>query len=190
MLSLKPRKRRQLRKQSLLRWLFYCLVLLLFYMLMSGGFFRSAQPIFIIPLAIAVAMHEREFSSAIFGAACGLMLDLACWNLFGMSSVWLMPCALGTSLLVTNLMRPNVINHFWMSAVACLLMAFMDYFFRYAIWDNPDAKVILTGYIIPSYLWAFLLSPPVYFLVKTISVKFREGEVGRAENTLHEPTED
>ena len=178
------RRRYKIKKMPFLRWLFYSLILLLFYTIMSGGFFKSWQPLVIIPLAIAVAMHEREFASAVFGIFCGFMLDIACWNLFGMSSVWLMPCAVGASLLITHLMRPNFINHLWMTALTCSLMAFMDYYFNYVIWDLPGSNIILAGYIVPSYLAAFLLAAPVYFLVRIISGRFRENEYSRAENTL------
>lgn len=177
-------KKRKIKKTVFFRRFFYFLILLLFYMLMSGGFFKSWQPVLIIPLAIAFAMQEREFSSAIFGVICGLMIDTACWNLFGVSSIWLMPCALAASLLVTHLMRANFINHLWMTALTCLLMAYMDYFFNYVIWDLPNSGIILRGYIIPSYLSAFLLSPPVYFLVRAVSVKFRDSEYSRAAGPL------
>ena len=172
-------RRRGTGWKPFLRWLCYFLILLFFFMLMSGGFFPRWQPIFIIPLAIAVAMHEREFGSAIFGVFCGFMIDIACGNLFGMSSVWLMPCALAVSLLVMHLMRPNFINHAWMAAATCLIMAFMEYFFKYFIWDFPNSGIILKNYIIPSYIWAVLFSPAVYFLVKAVYIRFGDGEPER-----------
>jgi rod shape-determining protein MreD len=179
--------RRRVNKKMLLRWIFYSLILLLFYTIMYGGFFRGWQPILIIPLAIAVAMHERETGSAVFGVFCGLLIDTASGNLLGMSSVWLMPCALAVSLLVMNLMRANFINHIWMSAVTCLLMVFMKYFFVYVIWDTPDSGIILRNYLLPSYLSAILLSPGVYYLVKRISLRFKEKESGQLSGIEEEP---
>ncbi|MCL2693863.1 MAG: hypothetical protein FWE60_02015 [Oscillospiraceae bacterium] len=177
-------------KKPLLRWVCYSLMLLFFFTVMSGGFFRSWQPIFIIPLAIAVAMHEREFGGALFGAVCGLMIDTACGNLFGMSSVWLMPCTLAASLLIMNLMRSNFINHLWMTASACLIMAFMEYFFKYLIWDEPNSGIILRMYIIPSYIWAIMLSPPVYFLVRVTARRFKAQETGQLTGSIDEPESD
>lgn len=166
-------------KRNFLRRAFYFLVLLFFYMLMTGGFFPRWQPLLIIPLAIAVSMFEREVGSALFGAFCGLMIDTACGNLFGMSSVWLMPCALATSLLVMNLIRENFINHLWLVTITCIIMAFMEFFFKYFIWDEPNSDLVLIMYIIPSYLAAIVLSPAVYFLTRLISVKFSEKESGQ-----------
>lgn len=166
-------------KKTFLRWFCYFLVLLFFYMVMSGGFFSRWQPLLIIPLAIAVSMFEREVGSALFGAFCGLMLDTACGNLFGMSSVWLMPCSLAVSLLVMNLMRENFVNHLWLVTITCIIMAFMEYFFKYFIWNEANSAIVLVIYIIPSYLAAIILSPGVYFLTRAISLKFSQKESGQ-----------
>jgi hypothetical protein len=63
-----------------------------------------------------------------------------------------------------------------MTAGTCFIMAFMEYFFKYVVWDTPNANIILTGYIIPSYLAAVVFSPAVYFLVRFMSVKLRGKE--------------
>jgi hypothetical protein len=165
---------RSINKRDFLRWLCYFGITLFFYMLMTGGFFPRWQPLLIIPLAIAVAMFEREVGSALFGAFCGLMIDTACGNLFGMSSIWLMPCTLAVSLLVMNLIQPNFINHLWMVTVTCIIMAFMEFFFKYFIWDEPNSDIVLVVYIIPSYLAAIILSPAVYYLTRLISSRFSE----------------
>jgi len=173
----RPRGLAQRRdKKDFLRRLCYFGVAVFFYMLMTGGFFLRWQPLLMIPLAIAVAMFEREVAGSLFGAFCGLMIDAACGNLFGMSSIWLMPSALAASLLVMNLIRPNFINHLWLVTATCIIMAFMEYFFKYIIWDEPNSGVILIMYIIPSYLAAIVLSPAVYFLIRAISLKFSEKE--------------
>ena len=161
-----------------MRWVFYAALLLLFFMIMSGGFFRRWQPVFIVPLAIAVATQEREFGAAIFAVFCGFMLDIACGNLFGMSSIWLMPCALAASLLIMHLIKPNFINHAWLTALTCLIMAFMEYFFKYVVWDTPNSNIILRDFIIPSYFSAILFSPGVFFLIKFVSMKLRGKESG------------
>lgn len=167
---------RKNRTRVFLKWLCLSLLLLLFYMLMCSGAFKTAQPMLIIPFAIAAAMHSREVGSSIFGIFCGFAIDMACGNLFGMSSVWLMPCCLFTSLLVMYLIRVNFINHLWISALTCLIMAFMDYFFNYFIWDTQNSIIVLTNYILPSYILAIVFSPVVYFLTKAVDGKFIEND--------------
>jgi hypothetical protein len=154
------------------RWLFYSLTLLLLYMIMVGGFFRGGQPLLIIPLALAVAMRERELPAAVFGAFCGLVIDIACGRLFGFTGIWLMPGCLIASLLVAHLIKINLLNFLWITAAVSAVMAATDYFFNYVIWNTRGAHYILTDFIIPAHLFAVILSPAVYFAVKGISHKF------------------
>ena len=177
---------RKAKMRIFLRWFFYALVLLFFYMIMSCGAFITWQPKLIIPLAISVAMFEREFSSSVFAVFCGFILDIAGGMLFGFTSVWLMPCALAASLLVVNWIRVNFVNQLWLSAVSCAIIGFMDYLFNYMIWDKPNSEIVLTGFILPSMISTVILSPAVYFLVKLIAGKFGEKE----NRELNEAVED
>lgn len=176
---------RKARARIFLRWFCFSLLVLFFYMIMCSGAFKTAQPVFVIPLAIAVAMHNREIGSAVFGVFCGFAVDMAYANLFGMSSVWLMPCCLAATLLVMNLIRVNVINHLWLSLLTCVIMGFMEYFFKYFIWDIQSSYIMLFNYILPSYGFTILLSPLVYFPVKFIFHKFKEKETRGVEESAN-----
>jgi cell shape-determining protein MreD len=167
------------RLRVFLRWFSYTAVLVLFYMVMAGGFFRTWQPILIIPLAMAVSMRESELSASIFGAVCGLFIDIACGKLFGFSGIWLMPGCLLAALLVSHLIKTNLINFIWLNAVVCAFMAVTDYFLRYVLWSVDNAAFIFTRYILPSHILAIILSPGVYFMVKLISLKLSKREVIR-----------
>jgi cell shape-determining protein MreD len=158
------------------RWFFYSLMLLVFYMLMSGGFFHGWQPILIIPLAIAVAMRQRELSASVFGAVCGLVIDIASGRLFGFSAFWLLPGCLAVSLLVSHLIKVNILNFIWLNAAVCILMALADYFFRYILWNVGNSYFVLLDIIIPAHLSAVILSPLIYLAVKMIWVKLSPPE--------------
>ncbi len=168
------------------RWFCYSVLLLLLFMLMCSGSFRKWQPILIIPLSVAVAMFEKEFSAAVFGLFCGLMLDTACGYLLGISSLWLMPFSLGISLLIMNLIRVNLLNHLWMTVVTSFVMAFMDYFFNYFIWGLPNNEIILYEYILPSYFSGIVLSPLIYLAVRFLHGKFTLKENRELENPLYD----
>jgi len=161
---------------QVMRWIFYFGLLLIFYMIMAGGFFRDWQPILIIPLAIAVAMRSKELTASLFGAICGLVLDIACGRLFGFSGIWLLPGCLAAALLSWHLIKINLLNFIWINAAICTIMAFADYFFRYLLWGTDNSVIILTDFILPSHLSAILLSPLVYFAVKIITIKLSPTE--------------
>jgi hypothetical protein len=158
-----------------MRWFCYSSVLLVLYMIMVSGslrFGRGWHPIMMIPLAIAVAMRERELGGAIFGASCGLVIDLACSRLFGFSGIWLLPGCLTASLLVSHLIKVNLLNFLWINAAVCTIMALTDYFFNYVIWNADGGSFVFTDFIIPAHLSAIFLSPGIYFAIKGISGKF------------------
>lgn len=154
----------------------YSLTLLLVFMAMSGGFFKKWQPVLIVPLAVAVAMREGETFGALFGAVCGLFLDVAEGKLFGFSAIWIMPCCLAAALLVAHLIKVNLINFIWVSAFTSALVAATGYFFGYVLWGLDNSAYVLTGFIIPSCVSSIILSPFMYFAVKIISVKFSPRE--------------
>ncbi|MCL1904043.1 MAG: hypothetical protein FWF94_06485 [Oscillospiraceae bacterium] len=159
------------RFRIFMRWFFYSVALLLFYMFMAGGFFGRWQPVLIIPLAVAVAMREQELPASIFGAVCGLIIDIACGNLFGFSGIWLLPGCLAASLLVSHLIKINFLNFMWVNATVCAIMTLTEYFFGYVMWDVSNARLALFGFIIPAHLSAIILSPLIYFGIKYISTK-------------------
>jgi len=165
---------------AFMRWFLYSAMLLIFYMVMAGGFFQGWQPIFIIPLAVAVAMRQGEhrgmLGASIFGGVCGLVIDIACGRLFGFSGIWLLPGCLATALLGAHLIKVNLLNFLWLNAAVCTLMAFANYFFRYLLWGTDNSGIVLTEIIIPAHLSAVVLSPLIYFTVKLISIKVSPNE--------------
>jgi cell shape-determining protein MreD len=163
------------RYKTMLRWFFYALTLMFFYGISAGGVFSTWQPIVILPLCVAVATFEGELASGIFGMFCGFAVDMASGKLFGFTALWLLPCAVLIALLITHLIRVNIINHLWMTAAVCLIVGFMDYVFSYLLWDAAGAPIILTHFILPSYIAAWLLAPPIFLLIKAIHTRFGTG---------------
>lgn len=163
------------RYKTVLRWVFYTLTLMLFYGISAGGVFSTWQPVMILPLCAAVAMFEGELASGVFGMFCGFAMDMASGKLFGFTALWLLPCAVLIALLITHLIRVNLINHLWMTAVVCLIVGFMDYVFSYLLWDAEGAPILLTHFILPSYISAAVLAPPIFLLVKLIYARFGAG---------------
>ena len=79
--------RRKRSRGQIVKWICYALLGLLCAVLQTtpGLFqFGAAKPLWLLPLALAVAVFEGEFAGAVFGAVCGLMWDWlapwACWR--------------------------------------------------------------------------------------------------------------
>ena len=147
------------------------------YVIMRAGIFDAWQPVFIIPLAVAAAMHESELSSCVFALFCGYFIDIASDFVFGFSAVWLMGVSLLASLFVRNLIRVNMFNFCVLSLIAILIEFSMDYLFNVFIWNVPGGSVILTASIIPTAVSTFIVSPLMY-----LWVGFIEERLGSQEN--------
>lgn len=174
------------RRRTLIKWLLYAAILVFSYSLMRSGAFRGWQPVFLLPLPIAVAMRERELPACVFSLFCGLYADCAYGFVFGFSAFWLILCGLLASLLARNLVQPNLFNFLWLTAGTVVLEFSMDYLFRAVLWDLPNRGVLLTDSILPTAAATLLLSPLVYIPVKRIGRRF--GEQGGS--ARYEPDEE
>lgn len=172
---------RRARLRGFLRWLCYSLLLLLFYLWEVAPLIRGWCPLLIIPLATAVAMFEGEFAAGIFGVVCGLMLDIASGTLIGFSSMWLLVICPTISLLGQFWLKTSWLTHLVMNTITVVFICSMDYLFLHWVWERESSGISFVHSLLPAYLWAIILSLPVYFLVRFISSKFRPKEERRLE---------
>ena len=181
---------RKARLRAFLRWLCYSLVLLLFYLWEVAPVIRGWCPLLIIPLATAVAMFEGEFAAGIFGVFCGFMLDIASGTLIGFSSLWLLAICPTISLLGQFWLKRSWLSHLVLNTVSVVLICAMDFLFLHWVWERDDSGISFMHSLLPAYLWAILLSLPVYFLVRLISMRFRPKEERRLEEAVADSAED
>lgn len=160
------------RRRAAVKWLLYSAVLVFSYTLSRSGVFGFWQPVFLIPLSVAVAMREEELPSCVFALFCGLYIDCAFGFIFGFSAFLLVLVCLAASLLSRNLVQTNLLNFCWLTTCAALIEFFMDYLFNVAIWDHPNGRIILLESILPTAAATIIFSPPVYLLIKIIYLKF------------------
>lgn len=159
------------KRYRVIKWATLSLLMTVFYVMMRAGIFGLWQPVFIIPLCAAVSMHEDELSSCIFALFCGFMIDMASGYVFGFSAIWLMTVSVVSSLLVRNLIRVNLINFCIIAAAAVFIEYSMDYLFNILIWNIPKGEVILVSSIIPTAAATMVVSPAVYYLVRSIETR-------------------
>ena len=175
---------RRIMLRGFLRWLLYAAVLLLFYMLECCSMIRGFIPLLIIPLATAIAMREGELAAGIFGAVCGLMLDMASGTITGFSALWLLMCCPFISLLSRFWIRVNIFSHLILNAAVCVLMGFLDFVFLHWVWEGAQSSISFVHTILPGYGGAMLLAAPVYLLVYVIWSRLRPREERRLEDSV------
>ena len=175
---------RKMMLRGVLRWIIYAVALLLFYVWETNPLIRGWCPLLIIPLATAVAMHEGDLAAGIFGAVCGLMLDMASGvNVVGFSALWLLALCPFISLLSRFWIKMNWFSHFIMNLAVTVIMAFMDLLFLHLVWEGSQMAISFRESIFPAYFGAILFSVPVYLLVDRVVRSLRPKEERRLEES-------
>lgn len=168
-------KRKKEKRNTVIRWILYILLTVISYIYMTTApqkLLMIRTPLFVIPIAMCVAMFEEPFDSAIMGCAAGLLLDTAQGTLIGLSGIIMLWCCLGTSLLFHFFMRRHIINIIALNAAAVIAQGIIHYFFYYAIWEYDSAGKIFTREFLPVMIGTIIAVIPFFFLVRFLSRRF------------------
>lgn len=152
-----------------IKWLCYSAMLLLAYVLQTmPGFltFFEAKPIFLVAVAVCVAMYENVVPSAVFCGIAGLLWDISSDRLFGFNGLILMLCGVTISLLSIYYLHTKWINSTWYCAGTLLLQGILDYLFFFVIWRYAGAESVLWLRILPCALLTVAVTPPIFFLIR------------------------
>ena len=175
-LGSRSRSRRAMLR-VVLRWSIYAAIMVLFYLFSSNPLIRGFCPLLLIPLATAVAMHEGDLASGIFGMFCGLLMDMANGtSLVGFYALWLLFACPAISLFSRFLIKVNFVSHFVINAGVSLLIAVLDMLFLHWVWEGTQSVVSFVRVVLPAYFGAVLFSVPIYFLISLIVSKLRPDE--------------
>lgn len=168
--------RRKRSRSQIIKWVCYVLLMLLCTVLQTlPGLFQlgTAKPLWLLPLALAVAVEEGEFAGGIFGAVCGLMWDYTAGRTVGMLAFELLVLCFLLSAVMQLYFKTSAPNFVLLAAAAALLVLSLDWLFFY----------YMPGYSGPAerYLWFVLptavLTIPVCFVlfgaVRRIHAEFK-----------------
>lgn len=167
-----PKNRIQkIRYYAVIRWAIYIFLFFVSAVLINVG--RGVRPIYFIPLCICICMNEGEYTSAILGGVCGLIIDEAFGRaFFGFSSILMIAFSVGSVLIFRHMLFKNGINVVILTALFTFIHQLLDYFFYYAMWGYEGVNYVFWKIAIPCTLYTVLISPFVYFIVKQISKRF------------------
>ncbi len=168
--------RRKRRRSQFYKWGLYVLLLLACTVLQTlPGFlqFGQAKPVFLLPLALAVAVWEDEFSGALFGAVCGLMWDYTAGRTVGLLALALMMLSFGVSVASQLYLKLTRTNFALVTAGAVTLVLCSDFMFYYAMPGYSNMLERFVGYVPLTVLMSAVLSVPLYQAVRWISETFK-----------------
>lgn len=167
----------------ILRWALYSAALLIMFVFLRNPVIRGWCPLAIIPLAVAVAMFEGDLAAGIFGAVCGLMLDIASGTTAGFYAIWLLCACPVISLLSRFWIKVNIASHFVLNAAVSVIVAVLDVVFLHWVWEGSQFTISFVSAILPAYGGSVLLAAPVYLLVAFIVKKLRPDEKRKLEES-------
>ena len=168
--------RRKRSRSQFIKWGCYVLLMLLCTVLQTTpGLlqFGQAKPLFLLPLALAVATFEDEFTGALFGAVCGLMWDYTAGRTVGMLALELLILCFFASVIEQLYLKNSMPIFVAVSVIAALLVLLTDYLFFYIMpgYSYPLERFLF--FIVPCTLLTAPASLVVFLIVRKIRTEFK-----------------
>ena len=168
--------RRKRSRGQIVKWICYALLGLLCAVLQTtpGLFqFGAAKPLWLLPLALAVAVFEGEFAGAVFGAVCGLMWDWLAGRTVGMLALELLLLCFAVSAVTQLYFKNSAANFALIASVAALLVLTLDWLFFYYMPGYAGAGERFLWVVLPSALMTAPVSWLLHRAVQRISTEFK-----------------
>ncbi len=164
-------------KPKYIRWAIFATLLTGSVLLQNsvGGLLElfGARVLLCIPFCVAVAMFEREVPAAIFGAFAGALWDVSS-GVDGFNTIVLMALSAVCSLLISHLMRNNLVTAFVLGTGS--VAAYEIIYVAVRFWGaGSPVRQIFTFYL-PSLIITVAVIPVCYFIVKSIYKSYKIAE--------------
>ena len=163
-------------RSQLLKWVCYALLALLCAVLQTTpGLFQldAAKPLYLLPLALAVAVFEDAFSGAVFGAVLGLLWDWLAGRTVGMLALELMLLCFAVSAVVQLYFKNTVFNFTVIATAAGLAVLTLDWLFFYYMPGYSWALSRWLTFVLPSAMMTLVPSLMLFSLVRHIYSAFK-----------------
>lgn len=152
------------------------ILIVLFILQTTPGLFHafgkaSAMPL--VPAVICIGMFERETAGAFFGFAAGLMWDMVSAQPAGYHAAFLMILGCVSGLLITHLMRNNLLTSCILGVGGILLHGMCYWLFFVAARGYDGAAFLLTEKYLPSMLYTAAFIPLFYFIIRILCKQLR-----------------
>lgn len=161
------REQHILRFKTVLRWILYYLLIFLSFIIMTSG--TSYKPVILVPLAVAIAINNNIYGSAVTGAVCGFLIDICCGKLFGYNAVIITFFCIAANLLFELYLKNRFINYMVITAAVAYIQCWLDYKFYYQIWDYENVERIFVSVTLRVWCYTVIASVFVFLLVKLVN---------------------
>lgn len=161
------REQRIFNVKTVVRWILYYIVIFLCFLIMTSGTWM--KPILLIPAAAAIAVNSGQYGSALAGAVCGFLIDIACGKLMGYNAVLLTFFCIIVSLLYEYYLRNKFINYIVITSVIAYIQCWLDYKFYYEMWEYADVELIFSQISMKVWAITIISSVFIYLVIELIN---------------------
>lgn len=128
----------------------------------------GTRAMLLVPLTVAIAVHERSLNGLAYGALAGILWDCATVRGDGFFSVCLALIGFAAGTLVTHLMRNNILTDLIISLFSISAVN-ITYWLVFVQMKGYEGSVeALFGYYLPSVLYTMVFAFVYYYIVGII----------------------
>lgn len=163
-------------KTAVRRLIFALLTVLTFTFQNTSGLFPEpfgVKAMLLIPMTVCVSMFEREFAGIFYGLTAGAMLDAFSSQSLILNSLFFTVIGFAAGSLITYLMRNNLLCAMIFVGVSSFVYTALIFIFYYAFDGFASPFRLYFRYFFTSAVYTVILTPIYYFLIRSISKKFK-----------------
>lgn len=165
------------KKNNIKRKVFFVFLLIITFLLQTTkGFFPAPfgiHALLLIPATVCIAMFEREFSGIFYGLLAGMMLETVSSDTVVFNSVFFTLIGFLTGMLITYLMRNNLVTAFIFTLAASFILNSL-YCLFFLIFDGVGISLgFYFKYFFISSIYTTIFTPIFYLLIRAIYKKYK-----------------
>lgn len=156
----------------------YALEILIIYIIQStpnlvlevfGG-----KPILLVPVAITIAVFEKEIPAIVFGVICGLITDMGYSGAVGYYGIMLAIVCFTVSNLMGNYIRTNLLTIMLIATISIPVIIFLQFAFYYIFVGYTDVWAFFANHYISRIIYTWAFTPVFYFFNRFIALRTSE----------------
>lgn len=160
------------------RYTAYILEILIIYIVQGiPGFIPDVfggRPVLLVPVALTIAIFERDISAVVFGTVCGLMTDFGYSGAAGYYGIMLAILCFVVSNLMENYIRTNLLTAMLIATISIPIIIFLQFVFYYIFAGYNDVWGFFVKHYISRIIYTWAFTPVFYGLNRFIAVRARE----------------
>lgn len=132
------------------------------------------RPTLLLPVALMIALFERELPAMWFGVLCGLLADYSHSTVLGFYGLLLAVGCYVCSVLVMNLFKTNLWTALLLGASAIVVIFLLQWLFFYVCAGHGQVWYALVRHYLPRALYTAIALPLAYYFNRAFAILLHE----------------